>query len=144
MSGPFNTPSRPRKPSINITPLIDVMFLLLIFFMVSSTFREYPGIDITLPKAANAEAQDTKSHELAVSPEGKFALDGNALELNELKVRLAAIREDEPDAALILNVHNEADFQFAVDAIDAAKAVGVSNLIIKTAYPDPTEDPRQP
>ena len=58
MSGPFGTNPPRRRPLINITPLIDVMFLLLIFFMVSSTFRSEFGIDVALPTAQTAAAQE--------------------------------------------------------------------------------------
>ena len=66
MSGTFNRPKHPRRPSINITSLIDVMFLLLIFFMVSSTFREDTGVDIRLPEAETASQQPMGAHEIVV------------------------------------------------------------------------------
>ena len=72
MHGPFGSWRRKRRPNINITPLIDVMFLLLIFFMVSSTFRERLGIDIALPEAQSAREQELEPHEITVGPEGEL------------------------------------------------------------------------
>lgn len=144
MSGPFNTPPRARKPSINITPLIDVMFLLLIFFMVSSTFRDYPGIDVTLPKAASAETQDETGHELVVTDAGEYLLDGEAIDAQDLETELRALVVEDPRSAVVLRADEAARFQFVVSAIDAAKKVGVTNLVIPTVLPDATEESPQP
>jgi len=58
--------------NINITPLIDVIFLLLIFFMVSSTFREHFGMEITLPEARTATEREAETQEITVSAEGDY------------------------------------------------------------------------
>ena len=71
---------RKRKVSINITPLIDVLFLLLIFFMVSSTFLEQPGIKLELPHAKSAVVVEQKDYILFIDKESKMFLnDKNTL-----------------------------------------------------------------
>ena len=72
MPAAFNSPKQRRKPVINVTPLIDVLFLLLIFFMVSSTFRDDLAIDITLPKAQSATVQDVTAKEIAIRNGAKW------------------------------------------------------------------------
>ena len=67
MDGAFNTRRRKRRPAITITPLIDVVFLLLIFFMVSTTFGEPAAIDITLPAAETGADQERPPYEIAVT-----------------------------------------------------------------------------
>ena len=72
MDSPFGIRRHRRKPSINITSLIDVMFLLLIFLMVSTTFRHQLGIDVDLPEAGTASAQEMRPHEIVVTRNGEY------------------------------------------------------------------------
>lgn len=145
MSGPFNTPQRARKPAINITPLIDVMFLLLIFFMVSSTFRDYLGIDVTLPQAGQAASQDAEVHRIVVDREGRFFLGSDRPKTEvELENELKALVEADQEATFILEADQEASFGRVVRAIDIAKKVGGERLIIPTDPLGEDSGPRQP
>ena len=132
MAGAFNSPQHKRKPSINITPLIDVMFLLLIFFMVSSTFREDLAIDITLPKAESAAIQDITAKEIVVDRAGVAYFEGRAVSEQELREALAAVLADDPGAALVLRADGQADFGRVLRVIDIARDLKVENLIIPT------------
>ena len=143
MSGPFGMRQRPRRPAINITPLIDVMFLLLIFFMVSATFRQFPGIDISLPVAATAEPQEQRGHTVYVTAAGALLLDNQEVTVPGLRLALAEILERQPDARLVLEAHGRAPFEAVVTAMDIAREVGGSRLIIATEpLPAPAEDAR--
>ena len=141
MSGAFHAGRRRRRPSINITPLIDVIFLLLIFFMVSSTFKEHMGIDITLPQAENTANQDVNTHEIIVDLHGDFYVDGQGLDAAGVRRELAAILERDPDATLVLRADANADFGHVVRAMDIARDVGGIHLIIPT---DPPEESARP
>ncbi len=144
MSGPFNMPSRARKPVINITPLIDVMFLLLIFFMVSSTFRDYLGIDVELPEAAHAASQNADVHEIVVEKSGAFYLDAEPVDERKLQAALTALIESDQEATFILRADEEASFGRVLRAIDIAKTVGGERLIIPTDRFLEDEGPPQP
>ena len=132
MSGAFNLPSHKRRPSINITPLIDVMFLLLIFFMVSSTFKDDYGIEIELPEAESAESHQEASHEIVVDSEGAYYFGGEAVDEEGLREVLKLFIESEPGATLSLRADRNADFGFVLRVIDIAEAVGGTKLVIPT------------
>ena len=132
MSGAFNSPRHKRKPSINITPLIDVMFLLLIFFMVSSTFKEYYGVDIELPEAESAQTQEEDSHEIVVDSEGAYYFQGEAVDEEELRAALTTLIESEPGATIVLRADRNADFGPVLRVIDIADSVGGGKLVIPT------------
>ena len=132
MAGGFNSPQRKRKPSVNVTPLIDVLFLLLIFFMVSSTFREDLAIDITLPAAESAVNQDVTAKEIAVDRVGNFYFEGRTVSEQELRQALKSVLEDDPRATLILRADDRADFGRVLRVIDIARDLNVDNLIIPT------------
>ena len=132
MAGVFNSPQHKRKPSVNVTPLIDVLFLLLIFFMVSSTFREDLAIDITLPAAESAVNQDVTAKEIAVDRVGNFYFEGRTVSEQELRQALKSVLEDDPRATLILRADDRADFGRVLRVIDIARDLHVENLIIPT------------
>ncbi len=132
MAGAFNSPKHKRRPSVNVTPLIDVMFLLLIFFMVSSTFREDLAIDITLPQAESAAAQDITAKEIVVDRAGVAYFEGRPVSEQELREALGAVLADDPRATLVLRADDRADFGRVLRVIDIARDLHVENLIIPT------------
>ncbi len=134
MMGPFNMRRPRRRPAINITSLIDVMFLLLIFFMVSSTFRHQFGVEVTLPSAETAIERETTPHEIVVSEEGDYFFGDRKLTETSLREAIVALFEQEPDAVLVLRADEKADFGKALRAIDIARAVGGKQVIIPTRY----------
>ncbi len=125
-----------RRPTINITSLIDVMFLLLIFFMVSSTFREHLGIDVTLPHAESAVEQTVETHEITVSVEGEFFFGEQRVDETGLRESIVMLLRDEPDAVLVLRADEGASFGRVVRAIDIARSAGGARLVIPTRYED--------
>jgi biopolymer transport protein ExbD len=138
MNQSFGSTSKRRKPSINITSLIDVMFLLLIFFMVSSTFKEESeALDITLPRAGTSQAQSLDFSEIGVNSEGNLFLDGSIVDQHELRNSLKTIIESDPQAKVVVRGDTVADFGKVMAAIDIAREMGVVNVIIAT---DPLEE----
>ncbi|HOZ46184.1 MAG TPA: biopolymer transporter ExbD [Candidatus Hydrogenedentes bacterium] len=127
---------RKRKPTINITPLIDVMFLLLIFFMVSSTFREHTAIDIALPTAQTASSHPQAPLEIVVRKSGDLYFGTEPVDEQALKRALTEVLQGDADAVLVLRADREADFGRVVRAIDIAREVGGGHLVIPT---DPAE-----
>lgn len=108
------------------------MFLLLIFFMVSSTFRQYDGIDVNLPQAANSDTQDSKAPEIRVTATGAFLLEGEPVSAEELREGLLSMLEADEETVFLLRADADAMFERVVRAIDVAKEVGGDRLIIPT------------
>jgi biopolymer transport protein ExbD len=126
MNGAFNARRPRRRPLINITSLIDVMFLLLIFFMVSSTFREQYGIDVTLPQAETASEQDVEEHEVVVTEEGELFYGGQLVDEAGLREAMAAQLEADPESVFVLRADEKADFGLALRAMDIARSLGAA------------------
>ena len=121
-----------RKAFINITSLIDVLFLLLIFFMISSTFLEQPGIKLELPQAQSSEVVQQKDFTLFIDKDGGMFLNDEKIELSELEKRLKAVLPDMKDGALILKADQDASHGSVVRVMDVAKRSGVKKLVIGT------------
>lgn len=133
MNQAFGRANRPRRPSINLASLIDVMFLLLIFFMVSTVFRNSAGIDITLPTAATSAEQQEAPYEIFIQDTGAITFrDTPGITLEVLEAEMKALLAKEPDARLALSADEKSDYRSFIAVIDLARRVGGEKLIIRT------------
>ena len=135
MTGAFGARTRKKGLGINITPLLDIVFLLLIFFMVSSTFRDNVGIDVVLPSAATSEQQQQAQYAVVVTATGEVLFDGKEIAIAQLRDKLLHLQREEPEAKVVLEADKKAAFQDVVAVIDTARSVGGKQLIIQTAPP---------
>ena len=123
---------RKRKVMINITSLIDVLFLLLIFLMVSSTFLEQPGIKLELPHAQSAVVLEQKEYTLFVDKAGKVFLNNAEVLSGDLETKLKEVLPKMKDGSLVLKADQDISHGFVVKIMDIVKKSGVKKLIIGT------------
>ncbi len=121
-----------RKVLINITSLIDVLFLLLIFFMVSSTFLEQPGIKLELPHAESAVVVEQKDYVLFVDKKGKMFLNDKEVVMTDLEAKMKEALPEMKDSALVLKADQDVSHGVVVRIMDIVKKSGVKKLIIGT------------
>ena len=133
----MNLSSRRREePTIDLTPLIDVVFLLLIFFMVSTTFRRESDLQIDLPEASTKSPQ-TEQHQLilGIDADGNYSVNDRALPDGRRETIGAALAEaagEDRDQALIIRADARTPHQAVVTAMDAAGRLGFRRLAIAT------------
>lgn len=140
---PLDLRPRPRRrPVLNITSLIDVLFLLLIFLMVSSTFLEHPAIELELPQASTSEPVKVDSLRLAIPEDGRLILEGEEVEPAALRARLREAAGENPELLLILEADRGADYGRVVEALDAAREAGVKRISAFTRKPADSSAPR--
>jgi biopolymer transport protein ExbD len=133
-------PRRPQRDnSINRTPLIDVVFLLLIFFMVTTTFTRETRMLISLPEAeAESIAREEKVVELVVSKDGSYAVDGQSLINRDIKTIMAALKDasaGDNKMPLVITADALSTHQAMITAMDAAGRLGFETLNIATQQP---------
>lgn len=121
---------------INLTPLIDVVFLLLIFFMVSTTFDRHAKLKVQLPDA-EAKAQQTTDNPvvLSIDAKGKYYINDRQVvntQLATLKAALKKTVENNPNVTLLLRADGRTPHQSVVRAMDAASQLGLTKLSIAT------------
>lgn len=126
-------PRRVEDIDINVTSLIDVVLLLLIFFMVSTRFVEQSRIDLTLPSASReAPVKLPKAIEISIDRRGQVYVDGKALvnaKVETIRQALSEARADAPDEpTVIVSADRSTEFQLAVDAMDAARQAGLTKI----------------
>ena len=132
-------PRTPREPvDINLAPLIDVVFILLLFFVVTTTFTRETQLKVDLPEAVSGtppEAAVKAPLEILVASDGSFALNGKSLVTNDLAALMEALRvESAGDQSLpvMLSADAQAPQQAVVTAMDAAAKLGFAKLRITT------------
>lgn len=128
---------RRESPAIDLTPLIDVVFMLLIFFMVSTTFKDQSMIRIDLPKATQQNQQENqeKAIDLTIDVQGNFYVDGKRVvntQVETLKRALQIAIGDREHPPLTINADGKTPHQAVVTAMDAARQVGLVHLSIAT------------
>jgi len=124
-----------EDPTIDLTSLIDVVFLLLIFFMVSTTFERPAAMKVDLPEASEVEAQpeQTERLELVIDAAGRMFLNDRQLVDDRTRTLKAALSEaagDRRDLPLILRADRETPHHYVLTAMDVAAQLGFSNLSI--------------
>ena len=129
-------PQRHDDVDLNITPLIDVVFLLLIFFMVSTTFEKESEINITLPEASEeyTESQFDKV-EISIDAEGRLFVNEQALVNSQLDTIREAIRSalfDLEDPQIIISADAKATHQLVVRVMDAARQLDLVKITFAT------------
>jgi len=129
-----------EEPEINLTSLIDVVFLLLIFFMVSATFERQALLRVELPEASTAERESLPERvELVITESGDYFVGDNMLadqRRETLRLALSQAFADRPEALLVIRADTLAQHGLVVRAMDAASAEGISRLTIATVEED--------
>lgn len=124
---------------VNITPLIDVVFLLLIFFMVTTTFNQQAELRVDLPEASSEEqALEIIPIEITIDPMGVYFVNGQSLAKNNAPALLQALRKlvgNDKEKSVIIRADATTPHQAVVTAMDTVSKVGVSKLSIATSKP---------
>lgn len=123
---------------INLASLIDVIFVLLLFFVVTTSFSRPTQLKVELPEAVSGtppEATETKPLELAIDASGHYALNGQNLVKNDLDTLMAALQKEsggDANLPLVITADGKTTHQSVVTAMDAAGKLGLSHLRITT------------
>ena len=113
---------------IDIAPLIDMVFLLLIFFMLTSTFIMQPGIKVNLPKAVTSKITDKESLSLTISSENIIYLEGKVVTLKELKSEL----KETSGRPILIRADRKASLGRLVEVWDICRELGIDHVNIAT------------
>ena len=129
-------PGGEDEPDINLTPLIDVVFLLLIFFMVSTTFEQQSRIQIELPEAsAEAVAQEDQTLEIIVDAQGRYFIGDQQVINSEMKTLKAAISKalgDREGIPVTVRADANTPHQAVITVLDATSQLGLTHISLAT------------
>ncbi len=128
--------SAPVEPEINLIPFIDVLLVVLIFLMISTTFTRFQELAITLPTANGSDSQlETKQIHIAVSRDGRFAVNGKLTDRTQLTRALTLVNENNQSKESVSNTQVSIDadarapHQAVMSALEAARDAKLSNIV---------------
>jgi biopolymer transport protein ExbD len=128
-----------RKPEVQMAPLIDVIFLLLIFYAVTTQFVTDERLKLKLPEAKTAEktgsGRDDRPPEVVVAVDGTVWIDDQMIPERELEGRLKQLVDRDPDRAIILKGDRGVDYGVVVHVLDVARSVGAKMIQMSAERP---------
>ena len=129
----LGTVSVSAEPEINLIPFIDVLLVVLIFLMISTTFTRYQELAITLPTASGVESQaESKQVHIAVSRDGRFAINGKVTDSSQLSNALTQLGSKESNLQVNIDADAKAPHQSVMTALEAARDANLSNIVFSS------------
>lgn len=120
-----------EQPTLNLTPMIDITFLIVIFFLVGTQFKDVESqIGVNVPQVGHAEAKTAAPEKRIVNVDrrGLITLDQQVVTLEQLTARLAAARGQYADLGVIVRGDAQGEFQNVASALSAVRAAGISDM----------------
>ena len=124
-----------RPVEINMSPLVDMVFLLLIFFIVTTVFTQETGIDVRKPRAATGRALARDSLMVAIAADGSLAHAGRTVTLGEVRGLVGRQLREKPETAVVLVTDERSSSGRLVEVLDECKRAGATNVSIATRAP---------
>jgi biopolymer transport protein ExbD len=115
----------PRKPNVQIVPLIDVIFFILVFFMLFTTFRTHPaGLNLELPKSVTSDRQTPTQVVISISADGRMFLGERQVNSAKLKTEIGRTIKTKPDLFVVIKADKNTKYDYVVQAMDDVRQVG--------------------
>jgi biopolymer transport protein ExbD len=115
--------------------MLDVVFIMLIFFIVTAVFVKEPGVEIDRPVATMALAPEGGSIFVAVTANDQIWIDRRQIEQSGVRLAIERLSSENPEAGVIIQADNGAHNAIVIDVMDAAKAAGVTSITIAAGVP---------
>ena len=122
------------EAEINITPMLDIVFIMLIFFIVTTSFVKEKGLEVS--RTSNAPPKEVKKNKgpivVKIDANSNISMQGRILERKAVEANLEREKAEKPDSPLIIAAHPDAETDALVTILDAAEAVGVGSVSVAT------------
>lgn len=127
-----NLAATAEEDGIDITPMLDVVFIMLIFFIVTASFVKESGIEVNRPDANNSNAKPGASILVAINDTGEIWINKRKIEEGQVRANIERLHAENPQGSLVLQADEEAKTRVLVAVMDAARAAGVTDVSIAT------------
>lgn len=117
---------------INITPMLDIVFIMLIFFIVTTSFVKESGIDVNRPSAQTAERQERGNIIIAINANGEIWMDKRRIELRSVRANVERMHAENPEGSVVVLADKAAKTGDLVEVMDQVRLAGVQNVSIAT------------
>jgi biopolymer transport protein ExbD len=122
--------SREDDTEINITPMLDIVFIMLIFFIVTTSFIRETGIDPQRPEALTAARQDRGNILIAISATVQIWMDKRQVELESVRQRIEQARNESPESTVVIIADERSETGILIDLMDQIRLGGILNVSV--------------
>ena len=119
-----------EESEVNLTPMLDVVFIMLIFFIVTASFVKEAGIEITRPPAATAERKERGNILIAITNNDQIWIDRRQVDPRALRANIERLHAENPQGSVIIQADEESKNGLLVQVMDSARLAGVFNVSI--------------
>lgn len=119
-----------EESSIDLTPMLDVVFIMLIFFIVTATFVKEAGIDVNRPDAATAVMQEKANILVAIDANNSIWIDRRQVDVRSVRANIERLHAENPQGSVVIQADEASNTKTLISVMDAARAAGVFNVAI--------------
>ena len=119
-----------EEDEINMTPMLDIVFIMLIFFIVTASFVKESGIDVNRPSAVTAERKEQPSILVAIDENGHIWMDKRQIDALAVRANIERVRAENPQGGVVIQADKNSRNGLLVQVMDAARQAGVQNVSI--------------
>ena len=117
-----------EESSIDLTPLLDIVFIMLIFFIVTATFTKESGITVNQPAAQTSKKISGQSVIIGLDAQNSIWLDGRNIDLRAVQINIARLRAENPKLSLIIAADRQSSTETLISVMDASRRAGIENI----------------
>ena len=117
---------------INVTPLMDIVFIMLIFFIVTSTFVKEPGAEVDRPLAQTAKERKLASILVAITADNEIWIDKDKVELDQVKNKVDQLKQENPKGTAVIQVDSKAEARYLIEVANQIRSAGVDDIAVST------------
>ncbi|MEZ9387032.1 ExbD/TolR family protein [Vibrio lentus] len=122
--------SKNEEAQIDLTSMLDIVFIMLIFFIVTSSFVRESGVEVNRPQASNVVSQKDAGIFVAITSANDIFIDKRVVDVERIQATLEHLLLEQPDASLVIQADEHAYNGTVVKVMDAAKGAGVKNIVL--------------
>ena len=115
---------------INMTPMLDVVFIMLIFFIVTASFVKEAGIDVNRPEAATAVKKERANILVAISDQGEIWINKRQIDVRAVQANIERLKAENPQGSVVIQADKKATTETLIKVMDASRAAGVFDVSI--------------
>jgi biopolymer transport protein ExbD len=117
-----------EEDDINMTPMLDIVFIMLIFFIVTASFTKESGVDVNRPSASTAEVKERGNIMVAITDDGQIWIDNRQVDPRALRANIERLHAENPQGSVVIQADTNSKNGLLVEVMDAARMAGVFNV----------------
>jgi biopolymer transport protein ExbD len=125
-----------EEEGVDMTPMLDIVFIMLIFFIVTASFVKEAGIDVNRPGAVTAEKKEKASILVAITDKGEIWIDKRPVDVRAVRANIERLRAENPQGSVVIQADKESKNGLLVKVMDAARQAGVENVSLAAETPN--------